>query len=134
MSAETKLVARLKATAGVTALIGTGDAARVRPQRLRQGEGLPAITYLVASDSLENHSTGATTTREKRIQVNCLAASYDGAIALAAAVEAALSGWNDADGDIWHLDVQIDDVEETIAGQDEPECYRRIQDYIVWTT
>lgn len=123
----TRMVAKLKATAGVTALVGT----RVHPL-FAPTNTLPAIVYEVLSDVPENYSSGATTTKNMRIEVGCYASTYAGAHALADAVEAALSGWTDGSGDVWHLESAVDDAGEIQAGANVLTFYAVIQQYQVW--
>ena len=123
----TRLVARLKATSAVTALVGT----RVHPM-FAPTNTLPAIVYEVVGDEPENHSTGTTTTKNVRIEVTCYASTYAGAKALAAVVETALSGWTDDSGDVWHLDTATDDAGEVQAGANVLTFYAVIQQYQVW--
>jgi hypothetical protein len=93
---------------------------------------LPAIVYEVTGDETENHSTGATTTKNMRIEVACYASTYAGAHALADAVETALSGWTDDSGDVWHLDTAMDDAGEVQAGANVLTFFAVIQQYQVW--
>lgn len=131
----TRMVAKLKSMAGVTALVGT----RIYPMKVPQGAVLPFITYRRISRTPVNWVRGTSTTNFLRIQVNCWAANYDGALALAAAVRGdedpdaptGLSGWNDGVSEVWHLETEIDDAENITPGRDEFEAIRVIQDYIV---
>ncbi len=131
----TRMVAKLKSMADVTALVGT----RIFPMRAPQGAVLPFITYQRVSRRPVNWVRGTSTTNFLRIQVNCWATDYDGAVALAAAVRGdedpnaptGLSGWIDGEGEVWHLDIGTDDAENITPGRDEFEAIRVIQDYIV---
>ena len=123
----TRMVTRLKATSAVTALVGT----RVHPG-FAPSNTLPAIVYDVTSDEPENHSTGTTATHCMRIEVTSYAATYAGAKALAAAVETALSGWNDSTGAVWHLDSSADDSGEVQAGANVLTFFAVVQQYQVW--
>jgi hypothetical protein len=125
---ETRLVAKLKATSGVTTLVST----RITPGYRKQGTALPAIVYQVYSDRPVNHAGGTTDTSEMRLSVYCMAATYAGSKALAAAVKAAISGWTDSSGSVWHLESQSDDIGDPMSGQDVPEYYAINQEYTVW--
>lgn len=91
MTVEEAVVSRLRADAGVTALVGVGAEARIsRHTRDQDPAALPAITYegtgleeIVALD-------GPTGSGRLPLQVDCWAADGDGADALALAVTAAL--------------------------------------------
>jgi len=122
------MVAKLKADSAVAALIG----ARVYPMLRPQGTTLPAIEYEVTNDNPLNVASGATTTSECTITVDCIASTYIGARALAAAVQTCLGGTADANGDIWHLTNQADVPGDIAPGQDIFESYVVSQDYSVW--
>lgn len=96
MSIETDLVARLKATAAVTALVGSGAAARVYPLRLPEswtGAAGSALTYELVGGSRLYHLGGAAGVSRARVRLHCWSATYGGAKALAAAVRGALDDW-----------------------------------------
>ena len=128
MSATTLMVAQLKATAGVTAIVG----AKVYPMIAPQSAALPYIIYEKPLDVPVNTATGADATSQKRFAVSCFAATYSGAHALGAAVAAALSGWVDSAGCVWHQESCTDDMGEVMSGQDVPEYYAVNQEYTVW--
>ena len=125
---QTRLVAKLKATAAVTALVST----RIYPMLRPQGTALPAIVYGVTSNTPTNTAGGSSTTREMRITIDCLAGTYAGAWALANAVRDTLSGWVDSSGDVWHLDSENDGPGDLGPGQEEYVGYSVSQDYLVW--
>jgi len=127
VSQHTILVARLKAVTGVTDLV----VARIWPLA-RQSDTLPAIVYETVSDSPVNYAGGTNGTAEARFLVRCYDDSYAGAWALADAVRAALSGWADANGCVWHLDQQTDGDPIEAPGRDTIEAYEVAQEYTVW--
>jgi hypothetical protein len=86
---ESELRTYLLAQSGIAALIGT----RVYPMKLPQSPTLPAITYQRVSGSRVQSLTGPSGMAHPRIQVDCWAASYDGAKALAAEVQDDLDGY-----------------------------------------
>ena len=86
----TGVIALLKATAGVTALVGTGDNARIYPLERPQTEGLPAIVVKIQSDDPQDTKDGSATLTINTTAVYCMASTYLGARNLAAAVKTAL--------------------------------------------
>lgn len=131
-----RLVAKLKGMAAVEAIVGT----KAFPVKAPQGTVLPYITYQQTADPPANHSTGATSTAECRIQVNCWASTYDGAVSLAAAVRGneaesaptGISGWIDDEGNVWHLQNEADGMESIMRGRDEFEAFQVVHNYLVW--
>jgi len=125
---QTRLVAKLKATTAVTAIVST----RIYPVLRPAGTALPAVVYQVLSNNPVNTAGGSTTTREMRLTVDCIAGTYAGAWALANVVRDALSGWVDDSGDVWHLDSETDSPGDLGPGQEEQVTYGVNQDYLVW--
>jgi len=127
----------LKALSAVTDLVD----AKITPVKARQRAALPYITYQRISRVPANHSTGTTATNETRIQVDCCAATYDGALALADAVRGdedeteptGLSGYNDPSGSVWHLENESDFTAPLRSGQDEVEAHIVSMDFLVWS-
>jgi len=127
-----RLVARLKATDAVTAIVGAGTSARIRPMGRNQGGSLPAVVYDQAGGYRANTTTGTSTTASTRFRLHCLASSYDDAHTLSDVVEDALSGWNDTSSGVWHLVMGPQDgPDEILPGEDAAE-FAVIQDYSVW--
>ena len=131
------LVARLKAITAVTDLVGV----RIMPIGRLQGNDLPAITYERVTGTEVNHATGTTNTARVRFEVTCWADGYVAAYALAAAVRGdgaqgaatGMSGWIDANSNVWHLVLgPVDAPESTIPGQDKKRAYGVTLDYVVW--
>lgn len=91
---ETRMVAKLKATAGVTDLCGE----RIYPLSVPQGVTYPAIAYQQVGTATFNHSVGTCDFAIARFQVTSYAETYLAAKALNAAVKAALIGWTDGGG------------------------------------
>jgi len=116
--AETRMIAKLKATSAVTDLVST----RIRPLLRKQGAALPAITYQRISTIPCNASVGEANVAWARVQVNSFASTYAGAKALAAAVKACLSGWTDTGGSpsviMSHWEGDSDLPEDVQPGQD----------------
>lgn len=92
MTVETALVTKLKATAGVTALVSS----RVWLLRLPQTPTLPAIRVQLITEQNPKHLRGPIGTKPSRVQVDCYAEETSGADpyasvgTIADAVEAAI--------------------------------------------
>lgn len=85
---EEALIARMLATAGITALVGQ----RVTPKRRTQGGDLPAIVLHRIDGGPDYTQAGASGLIESRVQVDCWAGSWLSSATVARAVMAALSG------------------------------------------
>jgi hypothetical protein len=86
MSMETALRARLKADAGVFALVGSRVDWSVRPQ----GTSSPCIVLTVIADLRDQHFQGFAGFRSTRVQIDCYAATKAVAVSLREAVIAAV--------------------------------------------
>jgi len=84
---ETALIAKLLASAGVTALVST----RINWSRRPQGAALPAIVLHRISGIPDYHHSGTSGLVSSRVQVDCYGVSYGSAKAVARAVEAAIT-------------------------------------------
>jgi hypothetical protein len=84
--------ARLTTEATVSALVGT----RVYPLVLPQPPTFPAIAYTRMPRTEQFTDDGPSGLVDCRIQLDCYAATYDGAVVLGDAVRGALNGWKDA--------------------------------------
>jgi hypothetical protein len=138
-SPEEKLVARLKAIASVTAVVGT----QIWPIKQTQGTTGNCIVYNRSASRPVNSAGGATATAEVRFQLRLMCVDYPTAKALANAVRGnpeavggptGLSGWTDADGCVWHKTAERDDPGPIKPAQDEPEDWGVLQEYSVWCT
>ena len=123
-----RMVVKLKADSGVDAIVD----GRIYPIERTPASALPAIVYTVLSDIPSNDANGTTSTKEMRIEVISLATTYPAARALAAAVETALSGWNDSSGSVWHLDSSMDTPGEVSAGEEIIAYHGVTQEYVIW--
>jgi len=92
---EETLVAFLKSLTAVTAIIGTGNAARIRPDRLDQGETLPAILMQV-DETPQNDLDGLGGLVYADVTLTCRANTKTAARALAEAIR--LNGTNPGTG------------------------------------
>lgn len=84
---EAALLAKLLATAGVTALVST----RINWSRRPQAEVLPAIVLHRIDGAPDVHHGGASGLVVSRIQADCWGSTYGSAKAVARAVEAAIT-------------------------------------------
>jgi hypothetical protein len=91
---EADLRTYLLAQPAVTALIG----ARLFPLRLPQGAAFPALTYQRVAGGEDVTHQGRSGLGRARMQLDCWAATYGQAIALADAVKDALVGYRGAMG------------------------------------
>lgn len=106
---ESSLIAKLLATAGVTNLVST----RINWSRRPQGAALPAIVLQRVSGTPDVHHAGASGLVVSRVQVDCWAASYGSAKAVARAVETAVTAQTFTQGatrfDVILIDSERDD-------------------------
>jgi len=106
---EAALIAKLLATAGVTALVST----RINWSRRPQGAALPAIVLHRVSGTPDVHHAGASGLVVSRVQVDCWGASYGSAKAVARAVEATITAQTFTQGatrfDVILIDSERDD-------------------------
>lgn len=123
--------ARLLASPGVTALVGT----KVSSQPLAQGTVPPAITFLVVSlvEPYRSVDDGASLVRE-RIQIDCWGRTYAEAVSVEAAVASALNGYRGIIGVSPEIVTEIQGAfRQNRTDQFEPETklHRVIADYFV---
>lgn len=85
---EAALIAKLLASAGITAQVGQ----RITWARRDQGGTLPAIVLNRIDGVPDYHLSGPSGLVESRVQVDCWGSSYGAAKAIARAVEAVVSG------------------------------------------
>lgn len=126
MIIEESLVAKLLATAAVTALVG----ARIEPLVLSQGATLPAIVYQRISGPRVRSHSGPSGLAHPRIQFTCWGSTYLQAKSVAKALRQTFDGFKDlaASPAIGGLFVEndLDDYEE------ETQTYQVIVDVIAW--
>jgi hypothetical protein len=90
MSAETVLYSTLTAAAAVTALVGSGSAARIYPDEIPQEVDVPAVVFFRLSTEYTRTIHAATAVRESAtLDVYCLAETRAGAEDLADKVKVA---------------------------------------------
>jgi len=106
---EAALIAKLLATAGITALVST----RINWSRRPQGSALPAIVLHRIDGTPDVHHAGASGLVVSRVQVDCWGASYGSAKAVARAVETAITAQTFTQGatrfDVILIDSERDD-------------------------
>jgi hypothetical protein len=125
----------LTANAAVTALIGSGSAARLFPGFIPQGEAYPQVRYLMVSAPTDHHLTGTSNPRRARYQLTSWASTHAGAAALAAAVRDALNLYAGTAATIVVTNVRVaddgQDVPNAAAGNTAQRCFGRRQDFRV---
>lgn len=92
MSAEADFVTLMKATSAVTAIVGSGNAAKVRADRLEQSDALPGIVYVRTATENATALDGTILESKVSLEVQCWANKPLDAAALAAAVSDAVEG------------------------------------------
>jgi hypothetical protein len=126
------LVDLLEASAGVTAIVGSGSAARIYPLLVPQGfENYPAITYQVISENREPELTQQNGLFQARVQLNCWARTYAGARALKEAVRNCIDGSSSTFTSGAFLENGIDSVEES-EGSRPGRLFAKRLDVLVW--
>lgn len=131
MSIESAVIARLKATAAVTALVST----RVWNLILPQKPTLPAIRVQIVTDPQIQHLRGSVDAAPARVQVDCYGAEANGYApveAIADAVDTALTGEPFTSGGRKILSVErVDRRAMFEAG--ELRLVRMLLDYRIWS-
>ena len=83
----------LVGSAGITAIVGTGDDADIYPMLVPEGfTNYPAVTFQVISETRDPELTKQHGLTQARVQINCWARTYGGAKALKEAVRNAIDG------------------------------------------
>ena len=123
---EAALIAKLLATAGVTAMVST----RINWSRRPQGAALPAIVLHRVSGTPDVHHAGASGLVVSRVQVDCWAVSYGSAKAVARAVEAAITAQTFTQGAV-RFDVILIDSERDDSTDETTPLFRTSLDLIV---
>lgn len=131
MTMPADLVAVIEANAGVTAIVGDRIYPLiVPPQALAGDDRRPCLVYATTSVSRDLTFCATSALKAERFSVDCYAASYDGAKALAEAVIAALVDYSGVSGgstiSAVHLENEIDLMDL------EPGLYRRLLSFVVW--
>lgn len=90
MSIDSDIFAALQASAGLTALIGTGTDCRAYPDEAPQDCAYPLVTFFRIAGVEEFHLGGSTNLLNARYQFSCWGQTFDSADATAQAVRTAL--------------------------------------------
>lgn len=123
---EAALFGHLSTEAGLAALVGT----RVYPVQLPQGATLPAVTYQrISTQVVQHRGSVAPSFSRPRFQLNCWASSYDGTVALRAAVRAAMGTLAQASSPRIDVALLADDRDVVEAT---PGRWVASLDYFVW--
>lgn len=112
MLIEEAIYGELSTDSGVTALAGT----RGYPQVVPQDATLPAWAYQRISGERILAHDGVTGLARGRFQISCVASSYSGAKALAAAIRGCLDGYNGILGGVSGVDVHQARIENEYDG------------------
>jgi hypothetical protein len=121
MSAEVA-VAVLRASAGVTAIVGSGDDCKVSPLIKAQTVVPPAVTVQRVSTTPQNHLRGFASLDDNRVQTDSWATTREGVLALASACRTAMqSAGHLCLGEFDNYDPETD-----------PGLYRITQDFEIW--
>lgn len=100
MSLASSLVTFLKTKIAITNLVGSGANARIRANKLKQREPVPAIAFSVTGGEVVEHLGGMTDTSTVELELRCYGNSQEEADQLYAAVKAALGGYRGTMGDV----------------------------------
>lgn len=133
------LVAMAKADAGLTALIGSGDSARIDPGFLPQNSAKPALTYRKVSDIPVSAMGNDTGLSSARISFNLWATSYESLETLREAFRAAMRRKRGTYGGVVVQDTFLendfdDDEIEPLEASGGKVMDRGIVDVLVWYT
>lgn len=119
---NTALYSKLTGASTITAIVGTGTAARVYPGIAPQGTARPCIVYSRNGSEHEHSLSGHTGFANSDIQIIAIADTYLGAESLASAVRATLDGWTSTSTPaVQHSMIQSDSPDiVNIEGTDAP--------------
>lgn len=138
MSVHAALVAYLKTVSAVTALVGSGSSARIRPFERLQGEALPAITYFSVDGNVDGMWGGHPALTRSRIQIDCWSDEHEESLTLLAAIRAATDGFTGTFASTLVQGARIAEIREDFerakvgGGTSDTEWFRQSIDWIVW--
>lgn len=124
---EAALIAKLLASAGVSALVGT----RVNMGRRPQGEALPALVLHRIDGTPDVHHGGASGLVVSRVQADCWGSSYGSAKSVARAVEAAITAQGFTQGAVRFDVILIDSERDTNFEEGPDTVFRTTLDLMV---
>jgi hypothetical protein len=113
---ESALIAKLLATAGVTALVST----RINWGKSPQGTALPRVVLHKPSRVTDYHHGGASGLAVTRVQADCYGTSYGSATAVLRAIETALCGASFTQGSV-RFDVILNEGERDGNSPSDPD-------------
>lgn len=140
MSLERAIYSRVKAHAGLTALIGSGDSTRLYPFEADHGAAFPHITFRIISHIPAESMSGVSDLRQRRVEFQIhtnAAAAMSSLSAVAAQLRDCFERYSGTlTGTGWsHTIDQVFLDNETDLGLDiNPNTYRRVLDFIFWST
>lgn len=132
--AEAALLARLRAVAGVTALLGSGTAMRVFAQVAKQKATTPYVTYSRVSTNTEPVASlegGRPQFAIARINFECWSSQYDEAKAVEDAIRLALDGWSGTLASVTVAGCRRIDARDIYEPDTKPPLHRVGADYLV---
>lgn len=124
---EADLIARLLATAGVTALVST----RINWSRRPQGSALPAIVLHRIDGAPDVHHGGASGLVVSRVQADCWGVSYGSAKAVARAIETAITAQTFTQGATRFDLILIDSERDDTSDQSDTPLFRTSLDLMI---
>lgn len=124
---EAALIAKLLASAGVTALVGQ----KITWVRRVQGETPPAIVLHRIDGQPDYHHAGASGLVVSRVQVDCWGLTYGSAKAVARAVEAAVTAQTFTEGTIRFDVILIADERDSTFDEAPETLFRTSLDLMV---
>lgn len=124
----------LVATAGVAALVGTRIHPLVIPQRIAAtSQRVPAVVYSISGVDRAVSYCGTDRLVRSTLGIDCYAAGYDAARALATAVRTALVDFSGPMGSATVVPVRTCNIETEFDLMDiEPGLYRVSQQWTIW--
>jgi hypothetical protein len=138
LDVRSALRAFLVADSTITAVVGSGDDARVYPIRLPQGVVQPSVVYTRVSGEGDYHTRGPSGLMRPRVQIDCWAQRVDVATSLANLVKARLDGFQGA----WSYGSDSPQAEIDVHGvfleaereqyDDAMKLYGVSRDYFIW--
>ncbi len=128
---EEAIIQRLLDTSGVSALVG----ARVFPGAVPQGSPMPAVVINNISGGPLYADDGEVGLDERRIQIDCWAATYSGAKLLARQVQESLSAFVGTVGAVTFPYIMLDAIRDFRegGGNQNEYLFRTNMDFIVWS-
>lgn len=134
------LETKLRTDTDLAALLGANSRdstnKSVRPRLLRQGDGLPGITYDMISHTRVNGAGAGTDTHRARYQLNCWAATNSAAKELYDTTHEALKDWSNGSSDPAVSSCLVEDgrqiPDQQVPGRDKPFAFGFSFDVILW--